>query len=124
MFDKDKKLDHVVGFGKKKPKKDGGKVEGGRGKPCLGKYARGGKTPEYKDKEEKDQPEQETAWDKMKTGGGIKIKKSHEGMLHKDLKVPAGEKIPEKKLEKAKNSEDAAVRKRATFAENAKKFKH
>lgn len=114
----------AIGLGKKKPKKDGGKVEGGRGKSCLGKYARGGKAPEYKDKEEKDQPEQETAWGKMKNGGGIHIKKSHEGLLHKDLKVKAGEKIPEKKLEKAKNSEDPAVRKRATFAENAKKFKH
>ena len=32
----------------------------------------------------------------------IKIKESHKGKLHKDLGVKKGEKIPEKKLEKAK----------------------
>ncbi len=50
----------------------------------------------------------------------IKIKKSHKGLLHKDLGVPEGEKIPAAKLESAKNSKDPAVRKRATFAKNAK----
>lgn len=54
----------------------------------------------------------------------IKIKKSHEGLLHKNLGVAAGKPIPEAKLEKAKHSKSAAVRKRATFAENAKHFHH
>ena len=60
--------------------------------------------------------------DKRARGGGIQIKKSHKGLLHKDTGTPKGEKIPEAKLEKAKHSKDAAVRKRATFAENAKKW--
>jgi hypothetical protein len=60
--------------------------------------------------------------DKRARGGGIKIKPSHKGLLHKDLGVKSGSKIPEKKLEKAKHSSDAAVRKRATFAENAKSW--
>jgi hypothetical protein len=54
----------------------------------------------------------------------IKIKKSHKGLLHKDLGVPADKPIPEAKLAKAKASKDPAVRKRATFAENAKKWNH
>lgn len=55
---------------------------------------------------------------------GIHIKPSHKGLLHKELGVKAGEKIPASKLTKAKNSSDPAERKRATFAENAKKWKH
>lgn len=57
-------------------------------------------------------------------GGGIKIKASHKGLLHEDLGVASGKPIPEKKLEAAKNSSDPAVRKRATFAENAKHWDH
>lgn len=52
----------------------------------------------------------------------IKIKKSHKGLLHKDLGVPEGEPIPAKKLAQAKNSKNPAVRKRATFAQNAKSW--
>lgn len=58
--------------------------------------------------------------DKRARGGGIHIKPSHKGLLHKDTKTPAGEPISESKLEKAKNSKSPAVRKRAVFAENAK----
>lgn len=54
----------------------------------------------------------------------IHIKPSHKGMLHRDLGVPAGQPIPAKKLEAARNSPDAAIRKRAIFASNAKHFKH
>ena len=43
------------------------------------------------------------------------------GQLHKDLGVPEGEKIPEDKLEEAKNSDDPKERERAQFAENVKK---
>lgn len=48
----------------------------------------------------------------------IKIKKSHRGLLHKDLDVPQGQKIPRAKLVKAKNSKNPKVRKRANFALN------
>lgn len=54
----------------------------------------------------------------------IAIKKSHEGLLHKDLHVPQGQKIPAAKLEKALHSPDPDVRKRANFAKNAKHFNH
>lgn len=59
-----------------------------------------------------------------RSGGGIHIKPSHKGLLHKDLGVAAGHKIPAKKLAKAEHSSDPAVRKRAVFAENAKHWKH
>ena len=70
--------------------------------------------------------------DKRARGGGIHIKPSHKGLLHEDLGVPegkksrrsGGKKIPAKKLKKAENSKDPAVRKRAVFAENAKKWHH
>lgn len=52
--------------------------------------------------------------------GGIHIKESHEGLLHKNLGVPEDKKISEAKLQKAKHSEDPDIRKQATFAENAK----
>ena len=57
-------------------------------------------------------------------GGGIHIKASHKGLLHKELGVPEGKPIPAAKLAKAKNSSDPAERKRATFAANAKKWHH
>lgn len=57
-------------------------------------------------------------------GGGIHIKPSHKGLLHEDMGVPAGDKIPAAKLAKAKDSSDPAVRKRATFAQNAKSWDH
>lgn len=60
--------------------------------------------------------------DKRARGGGIHIKPENKGLLHEDTGTPAGEKIPAKKLTKAKNSPDPAVRKRATFAENAKEW--
>ena len=60
--------------------------------------------------------------DKKARGGGVHIKKSHKGLLHKNLGVPAGEKIPEAKMEKAKKSASPAEKKRITFAENASKW--
>lgn len=54
----------------------------------------------------------------------IHINPSHKGELHKDLGVPSANKIPAAKLAEAKNSSDPAVRKRATFAANAKKWNH
>ncbi len=55
--------------------------------------------------------------------GSIKIKKSHEGLLHKNLGKPKGQKLTVAELEKAKRSKNPAVRKRATFALNARKWK-
>ncbi len=54
----------------------------------------------------------------------IKIAKGHRGLLHSDLGVKEGEKIPLGKLMAAKNSKSPAVRKRATFAANARKWNH
>ena len=50
------------------------------------------------------------------------IKPSHKGLLQKDLGVPAGQKIPVKKMEKAKKNASPAEKKRIVFAENAKKW--
>jgi hypothetical protein len=50
----------------------------------------------------------------------IKIKPSHKGLLHRDLGVPQGEKIPAGRLEQALRSASPAVRKRANFAKAAK----
>ena len=55
---------------------------------------------------------------------GIAIKPSHRGLLHKDLGVAAGAKLTGKEIAKAKNSSNPAERKRATFAANARKWKH
>lgn len=46
------------------------------------------------------------------------IKKSHRGLLHEDLGVPKGQKIPAAKLAQALRSPDPAVKKRAVFAKN------
>ena len=60
------------------------------------------------------------------TGGSssIHIKPANKGKLHADLGVKQGQKIPVKRLEAAKNSSDPAVRKRATFALNARSWSH
>lgn len=52
----------------------------------------------------------------------INIKPSHKGKLHEDLGVPVGKKIPAGRIEKATHSKDPAERKRAVFAENARKW--
>jgi hypothetical protein len=44
------------------------------------------------------------------------------GALHKDLGVPAGKKIPDKKIKKAEHSESPTVAKRARLAETLKKL--
>lgn len=46
------------------------------------------------------------------------------GALHKSLGVPQSKGIPDDKLEAALGSESPLTRKRAQFAENAKKFNH
>ena len=86
----------------------------GEGKPPkshAGKHARGGKVAKRD-------------FGGRKSGGGIHVKKSHQGLLHKNLGVAKGEPIPAKKLAKAEHSSDPKVRKRAVFAENAKHWHH
>jgi hypothetical protein len=51
----------------------------------------------------------------------LKLKK---GALHKALGVSAGHGISLAKLRKAKASKNPLMRKRATFAMNARKWKH
>ena len=46
----------------------------------------------------------------------------HPGALHKELGVKKGDKIPEKKLEKAEHSKNPKLRKRAQLAETLKKM--
>ncbi len=53
----------------------------------------------------------------------INIKPSHRGLLHKDLGVAQGKKIPTAKLS-VKAGDSAALRKRKVFAQNAKHFSH
>jgi hypothetical protein len=52
------------------------------------------------------------------------IDPAHKGRLHEDLGVAADKPIPEAKLEKALHSTDPAEKKRAVFANNAKKWHH
>ena len=54
----------------------------------------------------------------------INIKPSHKGLLHKDLGIPQGQKIPAAKLQAAKHSKNPAVRKRVNFAIEARMWKH
>ena len=54
----------------------------------------------------------------------IEIKKSHEGLLHRDTNTPSGQKIPEAKIQQKLHSPDPAERKRAQFAENEKHWHH
>lgn len=54
----------------------------------------------------------------------IAIKPSNEGLLHKNLGVKRSKKLTATELAAAKNSKDPAVRKRATFAMNARKWAH
>jgi len=55
---------------------------------------------------------------------GIDIKPSHKGLLHKDLGKKPGARLSAGDLAKAKRSSDPAERKRATFAQNARKWNH
>lgn len=54
----------------------------------------------------------------------INIKPANKGLLHKNLGVKKGEKIPVAKMEKAKKSAGPAEKKRIVFAENARKWSH
>lgn len=54
----------------------------------------------------------------------IHIKKSHEGRLHTNTGTPQDQKIPMERLQAAKHSDSAAIRKQATFAINQRSWHH
>ena len=56
--------------------------------------------------------------------GKIAIKKSHQGLLHQNLGVPQGQKIPVSRMRSAANSGDPALARRAQFALNARQWNH
>lgn len=98
--------------------------QGAQGTP----YKKGGKAEKHEDvKEDKAlikkmvKPSARTG---KKEGGGNWIKDAIKkpGALHKELNVPKGEKIPEKKLEKAEHSSNPKLAKRARLAETLKRF--
>ncbi len=60
--------------------------------------------------------------DKEKEGMWIKDAIKKPGSLRKELHVKKGEKIPEKKLEKAEHSKNPKLKKRAVLAETLKKM--
>lgn len=47
----------------------------------------------------------------------------HPGKLHRELGVPEGKKIPEKKLAKASKSKSPTIRKEVALAKTLKKMK-
>ena len=54
----------------------------------------------------------------------IHIKPENKGLLHKETGTAQGQKIPLSKIKAAEHSTDPAIRKRAQFADNARKWKH
>lgn len=54
----------------------------------------------------------------------IKINPANKGALHRALHIKQGDPIPVSRLEKAKESPNAHIRQMATFAVNARGFKH
>lgn len=57
-----------------------------------------------------------------RNGGWIKDAIKRPGALHRNLGVPAGEKIPAKKLAKAAHSDSPRIRKEAALAKTLKGF--
>lgn len=68
------------------------------------RYARGGACEESEEERAK--------------GGGVHIKPSHRGRLHRDLGIPEGKPIPMAKKLAAKKSPNPRIRKEANFAVN------
>ncbi len=54
----------------------------------------------------------------------IRIKPENRGLLREETHTPKGERIPERKIRKELRSKSRAVRRRAQFAENARKWHH
>ena len=62
--------------------------------------------------------------ERKKGGANIKIKASRQGSLRKATKTKKGNKIPVATLERMKKSKNPKMRRKATFALNARKWKH
>ena len=70
-------------------------------------------------------------WCKRALGGRVEkknwikgaVKPENKGLLHKELHIPQGEKIPAKKLNAAKHSDNPKLRQRANFAATMKGLK-
>lgn len=58
----------------------------------------------------------------MAKGKWIASATKNKGALHRNLGVPAGQKIPAKKLTKAANSTSPTIRKEAALAKTLKSF--
>jgi len=78
----------------------------------IAEYARGGHVKEHHEKHRE-----------HKASGGF-LKGIHRNALHEKLHVPKGEKIPEKKLEKAEHAKSSLERKEAALAKNMKHWRH
>jgi hypothetical protein len=101
------------------------------GQQHVGGFKRGGHTDAKEDKELiREEVKSSALRHPRKSGGKAEDEKwiawavKHPGALHKALHVPAGEKIPEKKLEKAEHSKNPTMRKRANLAETLKGMHH
>ena len=114
--------------------KRGGTVvaaEGDKPKQNAGKRPRSGNKMRHDDAAEDKKlidkiVKPEARRDARKNGGAnwIADATKHKGALHKALGVPAGEKIPEKKMAKAEHSGNPHVRKMANLAETLKGMSH
>lgn len=103
----------------------GGNRPGMPGAPMQ--YNKGGKVSHPDEKEDRSLVKKmvkKTALTGKKDGGGKWIQGAikHKGALHKALHVPEGEKIPEKKLEKAAHSDNPKLAKRANLAKTLKRM--
>jgi hypothetical protein len=97
------------------------------GKPHVGGFKHGGHPDEKEDRALIDRMVKPSARTGKKDGGSehwIAGAIKHPGALHKELHVPKGKKIPEKKLEKAEHSKNPTEAKRARLAETLKRMHH
>ena len=60
----------------------------------------------------------------MTPQGPIHINPKHKNLLHADLGVPSDQPIPLATLLKAEHSRNPKLRRRAQFADNARKWNH
>lgn len=108
--------------------RDGKEANAELGKPHVGGYKHGGHADEKEDRALIDRMVKKEARTGRKDGGEaghwISGAIKHSGALHKSLGVPKGEKIPEKKLEKAEHSRNPKTAKRARLAETLKGMHH
>jgi len=97
------------------------------GKPHVGGFKHGGHPDEKEDRALIDRMVKPSARTGKRDGGSehwIAGAIKHPGALHKELHVPKGKKIPEKKLKKAEHSKNPTEAKRARLAETLKRMHH